>query len=187
VSSVTTDEKQIRIKDLRTKQPVTVGLNGDSAIHKLPPMMAYALARRFNPDFRAARAASGNGAPGSAQGARVGESPTAAAAPGESGTSGSAGQGPGATGRGMRNSAAGDLSQMLDRLPKINASDLKPGDAVVVSGSPTGTDKSQLLATSVIAGVEPIFQSASPRQAQSLGDWGASLSAGDADTGMPPQ
>ena len=86
----------------------------------------------------------------------------------------------------------GDLSQMLDSLPKISATDLKAGDAVVVSGSPTSTDKSHLLATNVIAGVEPIFQSASPRQAQSLGDWGASLGGGGADTGGgmpggPPQ
>ena len=42
-------------------------------------------------------------------------------------------------------------------------------------------DKSTLLASSVIAGVEPIFQSASPRQAQSLGDWGNSLSGGAMD------
>jgi hypothetical protein len=43
-----------------------------------------------------------------------------------------------------------------------------------------------LLATIVIAGVEPIFQSASPRQAQSLGDWGASLGGGGMDEGGAP-
>ena len=75
---------------------------------------------------------------------------------------------------------------MLERLPKINATDLKPGDAVVVSGTPIGGDKLHLLATNVIAGVEPIFQSASPRQMQSLGDWGLSSGGGGLD-GMPPQ
>lgn len=91
----------------------------------------------------------------------------------------------------MRAAAGGDLSQILERLPKIAAADLKQGDAVVVSGSPQAGDKTHLLATTVIAGVEPIFQSASPRQAQSLGDWGASLGGGGMDTGgmpgAPPQ
>ena len=65
----------------------------------------------------------------------------------------------------------GDLSQLLERVPQIGVSDLKTGDAVVVSGA-TANDKSRLFANSVIAGVEPIFQSAPPRQGQSLGgDW----------------
>ena len=84
--------------------------------------------------------------------------------------------------------ASGDLSQVLDRLPKISLADLKPGDAVVVSGSPAAAAKASLLATSVIAGVEPIFQAAPGKQAQSLGDWSASLGGGAAmDAGAPPQ
>ena len=79
----------------------------------------------------------------------------------------------------------GDLSQMLDRLPKITTGDLKNGDAVIVSGTPAGSDKSHLLATNVIAGVEPIFQSAPRRQSQTLGDWGAALNSGGGDTGIP--
>lgn len=69
---------------------------------------------------------------------------------------------------------SGDISQMLDRLPKITAADLKPGDAIVISGVATGTDSSRLQASTVIAGVEPILQSAPQRQSgQSLGgDWG---------------
>jgi hypothetical protein len=50
----------------------------------------------------------------------------------------------------------------------------------------TGADRNRLLASNVIAGVEPIFQSASPRQIQSLGDWGSSLS-GSMDAAMPSQ
>jgi hypothetical protein len=84
----------------------------------------------------------------------------------------------------MRGAANGDLSQMLDRLPKINTADLKNGDAVIVSGTPVGADKTHLVATNVIAGVEPIFQ-ASPRQSQTLGDWGAALGGGGGETGMP--
>lgn len=68
--------------------------------------------------------------------------------------------------------SGGDISQMIERVPKISASDLKPGDAVVVSGA-AGANGSQLVATNVIAGVEPIFQSAPPRQGSGSpgGDW----------------
>jgi hypothetical protein len=75
----------------------------------------------------------------------------------------------------MRPAGNGDLSQALERVPKIAATDLKTGNAVVVSGAPSPSDKAVILASNVIAGVEPIFQSASPRQMQSLGDWGNSL------------
>ncbi len=205
VTSIAADGNEMTIKDLQTKQPVTVALNTDSAVHKLPQMMAYMLARRFNPDFKPpqgagpqagpAGAANTAGAPpnGAKAGETVGGNPGAGAGANGNwrGAGGGGGESPGGAGRGgMRGN--GDLSQMLDRLPKISAADLKPGDAVVVSGSPTGADKSRLLATNVIAGVEPIFQSASPRQAQSLGDWGASLGGGGADAGGaaaggPPQ
>jgi hypothetical protein len=68
---------------------------------------------------------------------------------------------------------SGDMSQMLERVPRISLSDLKQGDAVVISGVALGADNSHLLATGVIAGVEPILQSAPQRQGQSLGgDWG---------------
>jgi hypothetical protein len=62
---------------------------------------------------------------------------------------------------------------MIDRTPKIAITDLKPGDALVISGVATG-DNSHLVANTLIAGVEPILQSA-PAQGggRSLGgDWG---------------
>ena len=80
----------------------------------------------------------------------------------------------GAGGPGGQRGGNGDISQMLERAPKIALSDLKQGDAVVVSGAAIGADNMHLLATNVIAGVEPILQSAPQRQGgQSLaGDWG---------------
>lgn len=194
--SAAPDGKSIVVKDLTTKQPVTVVLSGDSSIRKLPPMMAYMLARRFNPDFKApegaATGAPGTHAPGAgappSMGAKAGERP-AEAGPGgqEAGQRGGGWNRPGGAGApggpggpGMRG-GGGDLGQMLERVPAITLSELKPGDALVVSGSPSAGNKSALLASNVIAGVEPIFQSASPRQAQSLGDWGNTLSGGAMD------
>jgi Cu/Ag efflux protein CusF len=166
VTTVGPDGKQLVVKDLQTKQPVTVTLTADSVIRKLPPMMAMALARRFNPDYKAAQGSAGAGPGGNTGGART---DGANAAPGGGGAGGGASAAGGAGG-GMR-AGTGDLSRVLDRAPTIGVSDLKPGDAIVISGVAQGADKTRLLAASIIAGVEPIFQSAPPQQGRSLGDW----------------
>ena len=82
---------------------------------------------------------------------------------------------------------AESLARGINRLPKISATDLKPGDALVIAGIPGANDNSRYAAINVIAGVEPIFQSASPRQMESFGDWGTALGGGGMDTGVSPQ
>jgi hypothetical protein len=158
INSISADGNEITVTDLQTKQPVHVVLTADSAIRKLPPQIAMMLARRLNPRFRSPESAAGS------SNAPAGNPPLGAKA-GEAG----AGSSPGSNGApAVRN---GDVSQMIERLPKIAVADLKSGDAVVVSGA-AGVDKSQLVATNIIAGVEPIFESAPPRQGRSLGgDW----------------
>jgi Domain of unknown function (DUF5666) len=205
VSSISPDGKSLSVKDLGNKQTVSVTLADDSSVRKLPQPMAYMLARRLNPDFKPPQGGPGaSGPPGGPNGTRSGDAPAYGAKGGEAasppaassraegqpgagrGSEASGGEGgPGARG-GMRGGANGDLSQILDHLPKISISELKSGDAVIVSGIPQGSDRNRLTGMNIIAGVEPIFQSASPRQVQSLGDWGASLGGG-ADMGMPPQ
>ncbi len=144
ISSISPEGDKITLNDLQTKQPVQIVLTADSAIRKLPPPMAMMIARHLNPAYRPTQGAA------SPAGAEQ-RSPAMNGRPAVSG---------------------GDISQMIERIPKISASDLKPGDAVVVSGA-AGANNSQLVATNVIAGVEPIFQSAPPRQGgRSLGgDW----------------
>jgi hypothetical protein len=67
------------------------------------------------------------------------------------------------------------MSRMLERIPAIAASDLKPGDAIVIWGL-AGSDPSKVVANTILAGVEPVLQSAPPRQGQSLdGDWGLNV------------
>lgn len=65
---------------------------------------------------------------------------------------------------------------MIERTPKIALTDLKAGDALVISGVATGAaGTSFLLANTIIAGVEPILQSAPAQRGggRSLGgDWG---------------
>jgi hypothetical protein len=151
VASIGADGKSVTVKDLATKKAVEISLGEDAAIRKLPTMMAMMLARRFNPSYKPADGAAAGGAPPAASG-----------------------QTPRMGGGGGPRGGNGDISQMLERAPKIALSDLKQGDAVVVSGAATGTDNTRLLATNVIAGVEPILQAAPTRQGgQSLGgDWG---------------
>lgn len=168
ISSVSLDGKTIDVKDLATKKPVEVSVNDQSEIRKLPPMMAMMLARRFNPNFRPAQGAGGpQGAPGgqAASGNWHGTPPSGAA----SGPPGGAGEH-----AGMGGGFGGNISQMIERLPPIKISDLKPGDAVVISGVALGDEGSRLLGTTVIAGVEPILQSAPSRSGgQAMGgDWG---------------
>lgn len=166
ISSIASDGKSLTVKDLQTKQSVDVALTDDSVLRKLPPMMAAALARRLNP--AAAGGAQGNGAPGQGQG---GPPPSAQAPSGAPGAGGMPPGGPGGAGGPGQGQRRGDINAMLERVPQIQTSDLKTGDALVISGA-AGSDKSHLTATTIIAGVEPILQSASPRQSQSLGDWG---------------
>jgi hypothetical protein len=168
ISSIGADGKSITVKDLATKKPVEVSLNDDSAIRKLPPFMANMLARRFNPNYKPpADAAAGGQGPGG--GGATGGWAARGASGGGPGAPGSAGPGGGPGGGGMR---SGDISQMLERVPKITLADLKQGDAVVISGVALGADNAHLLATGIIAGVEPILQSAPQRQGSVGGDWG---------------
>lgn len=150
VTAISTDGKQLTVTDLQTKKPVLVALTDDSSVRKLPPMMAAWLAHPQNPSQNPSAA---QGQPASAP---ANPNPDAA--------------------RPMRR-GSGDLSRMLERVPAISLSELKPGDAVIVSGAEAGGDKSRLIASNIIAGVEPMFQSAPPRQGRSLGDWSLDMEA----------
>lgn len=108
ISSMHAEAGEIVVKDLATKKTLTVRVNSDSTMRKLPPAMATALARRYQP------------------GAAKGE----------------------------------DTGQMLDRLPAMPLSELKRGDAIMLS-STTGSDPARVTAVMLLAGVEPLL-TASP-------------------------
>jgi hypothetical protein len=168
VLSIAPDGKELTVRNLANKQPVEVRLNDASAVRKLPPTVAMMLARRLNP------AAAGAGGPGGSPREGGGPPPGAntQAPPATGSGAANGGQPPGG---GMRMRArGGDISQMIEQLPTEPISDLKAGDAVVVAGLATSPDNSRLLATNVIAGVEPILQSAPTRQSRDSlgGDWG---------------
>ena len=137
VVSASPDGKQIQATDVQSKQPITVTLTDDSAVRRLPPVMANMLARRLNPNFKVA-APGANPGPAPEGGASPRQRP---ASPENEGAQPAAGaSGPAANGANGGGRTGGDISQMLERLPKISVSELKPGDAVVISGG-TGEDK----------------------------------------------
>jgi hypothetical protein len=143
IVSINAASDEMTVKDLATKKPLTIKINADSTMKKLPPMMAQMLARRY--------------APGAQQGG------------GDGGARGFGGEGrgpgPGVEGRG-RGGRGGDIGQMLDNLPAMPLAELKPGDAVMVTTT-IGSDPARVTATMLLAGVEPLL-TASPNATRDI-------------------
>jgi hypothetical protein len=165
VISVNTATGEVQLMDLKTKKPVTVRTNQNSMLRRLEERTAAMLARRMNPP------ADGGGSPGGAPGGGApGGSPRALDAPREGGA-------PGGPGGGMRGGSNFDLQMILERSPQLALTELKKGDALIVS-STKGADGSSMTAISLVAGVEP-FLAAAPRRAGQvdLGSWSLGMGA----------
>ncbi len=155
ISSVDAEKGLVRVQDLNTKKPVEVSVSKDTVVRRLPPMLAQGMAARLR----------GGGA-----------TPVAAAA--SSGASSAGASSGGAPPR----PGGGDLGQMLERLPPVPLSELKTGDALIISSArPSQADVSKITALTMVAGVEPFLQAA-PRNAGAinLGSW-------NLDGGIPEQ
>ena len=172
VTTVDPATNTIKVMDLTTKKPLLVHVNADSAMHKLPEMLARMIAMRTS---GAAGGAGGPGAPGGGNGPGAGGGQRPPATPGQS-AAGSPPNGAGAPG-GMR--GRGDMQQMLDRLPAIKLDELKPGDAVIIS-STQGADPGQVTAITLVAGVEPILSATTGggQRARMLGSWNLDMDMG---------
>jgi hypothetical protein len=144
----------IKVKDLQTQQPVIVKIGAETLLRRMPPQMAAMAARRQNAG--AEGGGPGGGGPGGAP-------------------AGGAGQGAGPGGAGRRTM---DIQAMLGRMPVLAVAELKPGDALLISGA-GGADRSTVTALALVAGVEPILTA--PQKAGrplDLGGW--SFDAGGA-------
>ena len=118
ISSVNAETGEVVVKDLATKKTLTVRVNADSTMRRLPPAMAAALARRYQP------------------GAAKGE----------------------------------DTGQTLDRLPAMPLSELKRGDAIMLS-STTGSDPARVTAVMLLAGVEPLLMASPTATRDIMSGW----------------
>lgn len=138
VTAIDSADNTLSVMDLFTKKPVSVKITADSQLRKVPPMVAQRIAIRLK-----------GSPPDSGQGASGGNQSPAAKAE----------QAPGGAG-GSHPRGAGDLQQMLSRLPAVTLADLQKGDAVMLV-TMQGSASSALNAVTLLTGVEPIL-TASP-------------------------
>lgn len=143
VSSVDAASGTISVADSISKESVQVKVTPESQLRKLPVPMAQRIAMRI-------KGGQGEGAPGGAPGSHTG-APAAENANGQS-----------APGRG----AAGDLQQVLSRLPASTLSDFQKGDAVMIV-STEGGEGEPGTAITILGGVEPIL-SATPKGSKDM-------------------
>ncbi len=171
ITSINATTGELLVKDLATKKPMTIKLDPDSTMRKLSEQMAAMLARRYNPAAQAGGAGAGRGSGGPPAGAGGG----AGAGSGAGGGMGRGMGGPGGGGGGR----GGDVNTMLDSLPAMQLSELKPGDAIMVSTT-QGSDPTRVTAIMLLAGVEPLLTS--PTAARDImGSW--NLGGGGGDSG----
>jgi Domain of unknown function (DUF5666) len=165
VESVDPQTGELRVKDLAVKKgpPVILKITPDTTIKKLPPQLAAMLARRYAPGAQQAQAEGGRG------GGQGGPGGPGAGGPGGQGGPGGFGRGPGSGG--MRGGGGGsDIQRMLESIPATPLSDLKPGDAIMVSTT-EGNDSTHLTAIMLLAGVEPVLTAAPNSTRDIMSGW----------------
>jgi hypothetical protein len=143
VISIDPTAGEMRVTDLATKKPLIIRVNSDSILRKLDPAMAAILARRYGPGGRGPAESGPDSSEG--RGAQRGG--------GMGGMNRGGGRGP------------GDIGQMLDRLPPLQLSELKRGDAIMVCTT-LGT-AGRVTAITLLAGVEPLL-TASPSSTRDI-------------------
>jgi hypothetical protein len=138
VTSIDAAKGELTVKDLATKKPLTIKVDSDSTMKKLPDQTARMLARRYAP------------------GVQSNPQPTAG-------------------GRGN-----GDVGPMLDALPAMPVSELKPGDAIMISTT-QGSDPGRVTVIMLLAGVEPLLTASPTATRDIMSGWNL---AGGGDTGQ---
>jgi hypothetical protein len=137
------------VQDIVSKTAVTLKINSESQMRKLPPQFAEGLAARLR---NQSAGAGQSQTPAQTSPAQLPVQPPQQAAT------------PGAA-QGQRG-AGGDFQQMIARMPAANLSDLQKGEAVmVVTTQGNGTDP--LTVITLLGGVEPILRS-SPKGSQDM-------------------
>jgi Domain of unknown function (DUF5666) len=181
ISAIDKTAMTLTLKDLVTKQTVTVHVGADAQMRKLPDTMAKTLASITNPGAGANGGATGTGAAGSSASGPANPPSPAGQPAAQPATTGAANPAPGGQGAGQGRGqgsrrGGGDLQQMLSRAPAIQLADLQKGDAVMLV-STQGT--SEVTAITLLAGVEPLLQAPASTQNMLLSNW--NMSSGGAE------
>ena len=160
ITSLNAAGASLVVKDLATKQQITIHITAETQMRRLPEMMARMLAMRLK------------GTTGGGQGGWGGN---AIAANGTAGGQRNGGQWGGQNGG--QGGGAPDPQQMLSRAPAIQLGDLQKGEAVMLVA--TG-GASEVSAITLLAGVEPLLEAPAASQ-DLLANWSMNGGAGAAE------
>jgi hypothetical protein len=154
ITAVDAAKGTLTVNDLATKKPVVIKVTADSQLRKLPAMAAQFLAMRLKGQAPAANGAHATPAAPAAQ----------QAAPAHAGP-----------GNGQR--PAGDLNQMLGRIPNSAIGDFAKGEAVMVVT--TQGNGSEVTAITLLGGVEALLTASPNGNMDFLSPW--NLGGGSAE------
>lgn len=147
ITEVNKETGEVKITDIKSKQPITIAVRKDSKLRRLPPdlirKMEDAMAAAPSPSSGGMRIMTpgGGGSPGAGGGGRV-------MTPGQS-----PGGGPG----GGPRPPAVDYGETVENLPAITVADLKPGEGIIVS-STKGSDPTRATAILLAGGLESFLK-----------------------------
>ncbi len=187
VTSVDAAAKTIVLKDLATKKDVTVAVGDESDLRMLPPEMAARFAARSGNTGNSAGHVSSGVAAGDKPANAAGERPTARPAganPADGQQSASSGRDSAGAPEGGRSgqstASGGDLSRVIERLPKTSLGELKPGEALMIVASGQA-GSARVTAVTLLTGVEPLL-AAAPRGGAGFNasNWNLGGGAGEA-------
>jgi hypothetical protein len=134
VTAVDQSTGKISAATLDQKKPVTILINKDSALHRISPPVATAIAQK----------------------AKGEASKTTGAPPGKTDPSKSTAPVTPKPGQPVI-----DVQQMIDSLPTVSLADIKPGDVLAVTGA-VDRDDAHLVAIKVAAGVDLVLKALAP-------------------------
>lgn len=153
ITAINSATNEIKVTPLQTNQLLTVVVNKDSVLRRIPPEIAMmvAMRRQGGGGFGGAAAQSIGNASGGGQANPAGAVSGREARPG-------GGEFPGGNHPRMGGGGGGgDLQEMVERLPGITLADLKPGDMILVS-STTGTNPSRVTAITLATGIDALLR-----------------------------
>ena len=160
VTGVSPETNEIKITVLGSKKALTIVVNKDSMLRKIPPQIAAMIAMRSQggpggPQGGGGPQGSGGGPAGGAGGPQ-GSGGRPAGGAGGPGQPGQPGPGGGPSGEPRRMGGGGDFQDMLERMPALTLADIKTGDVIAVS-STMGADPSRLTAITLVTGVDAVL------------------------------
>ena len=152
VTAVDAAKGEIKVKDEQTGKSLTVAFGKNSTLRRLPPDFVETLTQRA-----AERRAPGGDSTNAQTGMRADERAARNPSDGESGAR-------------ERRSGGRSLQQLLEGLPALNASDLKKGDVVILTGTASApSDQLRITAIILVTGDTAVMKRLQQLQGQDGG------------------